>query len=74
MRYLSKPWFNCLSSRRSLLFFLLLSGMAAGAKAVDQDLAALCLEELMNLKAVSGSRHVKDRHAYTPANCRRRRR
>ena len=60
MRYLSKPRFNCLCSRRSLLFFLLLTGIAARAEPADQDLTALSLEELMKVKVVSASRHAED--------------
>ncbi len=47
MRYLCRPWFNSLCFRRSLLFFLLLTGIAARAEPADQDLTALSLEELM---------------------------
>ena len=60
MRYLSKPRLNCLCSRRSLLFFLLLTGIAARAESSDQDLTALSLEELMKVKVVSASRHAED--------------
>jgi hypothetical protein len=66
MRYPPKPRFNGLCSR-------LLTGIAARAKAVDQDLAALSLEEWMKVEVVCALRHVKDRDYYTPANRRRRR-
>ena len=73
MRYSPKPHAGSLALRlgggrrrwrsqfeRMLPFFLLLTVVAARAEPADQDLAALSLEELMQVKVVSASRHVED--------------
>jgi iron complex outermembrane receptor protein len=58
MHYLSKLRSSFFSRGNALLFFLLLAG--ASVHAEPADLTALSLEELMNVKVASASRHSED--------------